>query len=171
MAPKRVSYRSRDVGGPPRDQPWVWYSAEMLLSDAWRDLSINDHRMLYLLEIEHMTHGGGENGNLMMTYDQFVAGGIRRGSIAATIAKLERLGWIEVSRGGYRGFARSWPHRFRLTHRRTRIKDSIGAPYLVDGTHDWRHYRSKKSIRMGPEAAPPRYQNRHRNGAMCSLSP
>ena len=164
MSRKRASYRSRDIGGPPKDQSWSWYSVEMMQSDAWRDMSINARRMLDLLEIEHLKHGGYENGNLMMTYNQFVAGGIRRSSIFATIAELEKLGWIEVSRGGYRGFARSWPHRFRLTHRRTRIQPAIGAPYLVEPTHDWRHYRSQKSCGMVPEAAPSQSQNRHCNG-------
>jgi hypothetical protein len=164
MTRKRASYRSRDIGGPPKDQHWSWYSVEMMRSEAWRDMSINGRQMLDLLEIEHLAHGGYENGNLMMTYDQFVAGGIRRGSISATIAELERLGWIEVSRGGYRGFARSWPHRFRLTHRRTRIRPGIGAPYLVEATHDWQHYRSEKSDRMVPEPAPPQFRNRHCNG-------
>jgi hypothetical protein len=66
--------------------------------------------------------------NLVVTYDQFVASGIRRESISTTIAELERLGWIEVTRGGYHGFARSWPHRFRLTHRRTRINPGSRCP-------------------------------------------
>ena len=144
MGRKRASFRSRDIGGPPKDQTWCWYTVEMMRSDAWRDMSVNARRMLDLLEIEHLSHGGYENSNLIMTYDQFVAGGIRRGSISATIAELEELGWIEVNRGGYRGFARSWPHRFRLTHRRQRVRPEVGMPYLVEGTHDWRQYRSKK---------------------------
>jgi hypothetical protein len=161
MTRKRTSYRSRDIGGPPKDQPWSWYSVEMMRSDAWRDLSINGRRMLDLLEIEHLAHGGYENGNLVMTYDQFEAGGIRRGSIYATIAELERLGWIDVSRGGYGGFARSWPNRFRLTHRRTRIRPKIGAPYLVEATNDWQHYHSEKSDRMVPKPTPPQFRKRH----------
>jgi hypothetical protein len=75
-------------------------------------MSINARRMLDLLELEHMAHGGRENGNLMLT---FVRAGIRRESIAPTMVELERLGWIEVYRGGYRGFARSMPNRSRLT--------------------------------------------------------
>src|SRR5579863_8868648 len=102
MAGKRASHRNRDIGGPPKDQPWSWYSVEMMRSDAWRDMSVNARRMLDLLEIEHLMHGGYENGNLVMTYDQFVAGGIRREAISATIAELERLGWLEVIRGLYR---------------------------------------------------------------------
>jgi hypothetical protein len=164
MPRKRASYRSRDIGGPPKDQPWSWYSVEMMRSDAWHDMSINGRRMLDLLEIEHLAHGGYENGNLVMTYDQFVAGGIRRGSIFATIAELERLGWIEVSRGGLRGFARSWPHRFRLTHRRTQIRANIGAPYLVEAPNDWQHYHSEKSDRMVSKPTPPQFRKRHCNG-------
>ena len=80
MGRKRASFRSRDIGGPPKDQTWWWYTVEMMRSDAWRDMSVNARRMLDLLEIEHLSHGGYENSNLIMTYDQFVAGGIRRGS-------------------------------------------------------------------------------------------
>ena len=118
----------------------------MLKSDAWRDLSINGRRMLDLLEIEHLAHGGYENGNLTVTYCQFVEWGIRREAVNKTIKELEHLGWIEVQRGGYRGFARSWPHRYRLTYRRTRIVPDNGAPYLVAPTDDWRRYHSKKSV-------------------------
>jgi hypothetical protein len=168
MANKRASYRSRDIGGPPKDQPWSWYSVEMMRSDAWRDISVNARRMLDLLEIEYLAHGGYENGNLVMTYDQFVAGGIRRESISATIAELERFGWLEVTRGLYRGFARSTPHRFRLTHRRTRVRPEIGMPYLVEPTHDWRQYRSEEPKRMVPEPALPQCRNRYCNGEIAA---
>jgi hypothetical protein len=169
MANKRASFSSKDIGGPPKDEPWCWYTAEMLKSDAWRDLSINGRRMLDRLEIEHMAHGRFENGNLIVTYDDFVASGIRRAAVCETIAELERLGWTEVQRGGYRGFARSWPHRFRLTHRRTRIIPQIGAPYMVGPTHDWRRYRSKKSDRMVPKQEPSQYRNRNCNGSPADL--
>jgi hypothetical protein len=168
MANRRASYRNRDIGGPPKDQPWSWYSVEMMQSDAWRDMSVNARRMLDLLETEYLMHGGYENGNLIITYDQFVAGGIRRESISATIAELERLGWLEVTRGLYRGFARSTPHRFRLTHRRTRVRPERGTPYLVEPTHDWRQYRSEEPKRMVPEPALPQYRNRHRNGEIAA---
>jgi hypothetical protein len=167
MGHKRVSYHSRDIGGPPKDQQWSWYSVEMMQSDAWRDMSVNGRRMLDLLELEHLAHAGRNNGNLLMTYDQFVAGGIRRESIFSTIAKLERLGWLEVTRGLYRGCARTTPHRYRLTHRRTRVIPENGIPYLVEATHDWRRYRSKKSKRMVPEPGLPQYRNRHSNGEIA----
>lgn len=105
---------------------------------------MNARRMLDRLELEHMAHAGRENGNLVVTFDQFVDCGIRREAIARTMAELDRLGWIEVHRGLYRGCARSDPNRFRLTARRTRASQSIGEPYFVEGTHDWRRYRSKK---------------------------
>jgi hypothetical protein len=142
MPRKRASFRGRDIGGPPKDQTWCWYTPEMLRSDAWRDMSINARRMLDLLEIEHMAHGGRENGNLIVTFDEFQAYGIRRQVIARTIAELERLGWIEVQRGLYRGFARSMPNRFRLTARLALVANPVCAPYYVEGTHEWRRYRS-----------------------------
>jgi hypothetical protein len=166
MSRKRASYRSRDVGGPPQDQPWRWYTPEMMRSDAWREMSINARRMLDLLELEHMAHGGREKGNLMLTFNQFVRAGIRRESIAPTMAELERLGWIEVYRGGYRGFARSMPNRFRLTARRTLVSPGLGEPYFAEATNERRPYRSSKSDRMVPEAVLIHSRNRHGNGAI-----
>jgi len=124
-------------------------------------MSINARRMLDRLEIEDMSHGGYENGNLIVTYKQFVSAGIRRQSIPKSIEELENLGWIEVQRGGIRGFARSWPHRYRLTHRRTRVRPNFGNPYFIDATNEWRGYRSRKSIQMGPDEALPSCRNRH----------
>jgi hypothetical protein len=61
---------------------------------------------------------------------------LRRESIAPTMAELERLGWIEVYRGGYRGFARSMPNRFRLTARRTLVSPGLGEPYFAEATNE-----------------------------------
>jgi hypothetical protein len=85
------------------------------------------------------------------TYDQFVSYGIRRESIFKTIVHLEHFGWIEMMRGGVRGFARSWPNRFRLTHRPTRKVPQDGKWHSTKVSHEWiaatdewRRYRSKK---------------------------
>ena len=84
------------------------------------------------LEIEHGHQGGAENGNLIVTYDQFVAYGIHRHAIAPAIRELEQLGFMEVVKKGcaLNGSFRQ-PSRYRITY--LRAKGAEG-----DGTHEWR---------------------------------
>ena len=61
--------------------------------------------------IEHMNHGGLENGNLMAPYGQLEDFGIGRRLINQTIEDLERRGLIDVDRIGMRHatrFALTW---------------------------------------------------------------
>lgn len=143
----------------------------MMRSDAWRDMKMNDRRMVDLLEAENMSHAGRENGNLKMTYNQFAAGGIRREAISPTISHLEELGWLRVARGLYRGFARTEPHRFRLTYRPTWVFPEVGAPNFVGPTDDWRRYRSKKSRRMVPESELAQFRNRYGRSENAKTQP
>ncbi len=88
---------------------------EMLESPAHRVLSLSARRIINRLEIEHAHHGGTENGNLQITYDQFVEFGIHRHSIAAAIRETVALGFVVVTEKGRAGnaeFRRS--NRFRL---------------------------------------------------------
>ena len=90
------------------------------------------HMVLARIEIEHMHHGGKENGHLPVTYEDFVRYGIHRHAIAPAIRELQMLGFIEITargRAGNREF-RS-PNRYRLTY-----CPAKGEP--GDGTHEWR---------------------------------
>jgi hypothetical protein len=44
----------------------------MLLSPAFRERSINCQRLIAALEVKNMSHGGLENGNLVLPYLQLV---------------------------------------------------------------------------------------------------
>ena len=66
--------------------PWIWLTREMLESDAWRSLSRQARLVIDRVMIEHMLHAGTENGNLAVTYADFVAFGCRRGALAAAIS-------------------------------------------------------------------------------------
>jgi hypothetical protein len=75
----------------------------MLESSAWGALSGAARQIVFRVAIEHMAHAGTENGNLIITYDDFAAFGIRRSSVAKAIRDAEALGWIKVTfrgRGG-----------------------------------------------------------------------
>lgn len=88
----------------------------MLESDAIRALPKSSWLILCRIICEHLGHGGRENGNLKVTYDQFVAFGVSRSLIAPGIALLSRVGLIDVSVRGLRshGIARR-PNSYRLT--------------------------------------------------------
>jgi hypothetical protein len=103
---------------------------EMLESPAYRVLSGPAHRILSRLEIEHGHHGGHENGRLPVTFENFVAYGMDRHSIAPAIRECVALGFVEVTVQGRAGNAEfRQPNMFRLTYVFT--KDAAA-------THDWR---------------------------------
>ena len=82
-----------------------------------RVLSLIEHRVLARIELEHMDHGGCENGKLPVTYTDFEKWGVRADSIAGAIRALAALGLIEIARHGYAGAAeRREPNLYRLTY-------------------------------------------------------
>jgi len=89
----------------------------MLECAARRALSLAGRRALDRLEIEHMAHGGCENGKLPTTYRDFEGWGIRPDSIASAIREVVALGFVEVTRRGYGGAAEMrTPSLYRLTY-------------------------------------------------------
>ena len=107
--------RRRKQNRPPADQPWIWLTRELLTSPAWRALTENGRKIIDRILIEHMVHGGGENGNLAVTYADFVAHGIRRNSILPAICETEALGLIERQAGlRARSQFKGSPQRFRI---------------------------------------------------------
>ena len=87
--------RLRQAMRPPVDQPWVWLTRDLLASYAWRSMSANARRLVERVMLEHMAHGGAENGALPVTYDDLSSWGIRLNSVAPSIAEAVALGLIE----------------------------------------------------------------------------
>ena len=145
------------IGGPPAGQPWCFYTKEMLLSDAFRTMSISCRRLIAALEVENMSHAGAENGRLIMPYNQLErVWRIPRRLIRSTMEEAEERGLIEVRRRGWRlSYAKSMPTCFRLTFRPTKEKDSPG---WIPGTDEWRRYRSRKNVSNGSEVKPDQCQ-------------
>jgi len=132
--------------GPPKDQPWIWLTRELLESDAWQSLSINARRLIDFLLLEHMAHAGRENGNLKATYGQLEKFGLTPNRIAAAIAEAENAGLVDCHRGGM---------RVATTYRLTFYP-------LPDGTaptHRWKQYRApvqkQKSAPKSEGSKPP----------------
>ena len=110
---------------------------EMLESLAYRALSRAAHQVLARIEVEHAHHGGADNGELPVTYDQFVEYGLHRHAIGAAIRELSALGFIQITAKGCAGnenYRR--PNLFRLTYRPA--KDATTG----DGTHEWRSVKT-----------------------------
>ena len=79
-----------------------WLTRELLASDAWRSLGINELRLVTFLLIRHMERAGRENGKLEASYRQLEAFGVCRRRLAATIRRLEEIGLIDCHHGGMR---------------------------------------------------------------------
>lgn len=108
--------RIRKAQGPPRGARWIWLTEEMLISPAWRTLNAIGMSILTRVVLEHLYHGGRENGRLVVTYSDLESFGARRQSIAVTLDVLVALGWLDVVEKG----GRSWadirrPSRYALT--------------------------------------------------------
>ena len=106
--------RARKLNSPPKGEPWVWLTRELLASAAWRARSINTMRLIEFLLVEHMNHAGTENGNLKATYDQLTAWGLTRSEICAAIDEAGFLGLARFERGG-RWSGTNQPSTYRLT--------------------------------------------------------
>jgi hypothetical protein len=89
----------------------------MLDSVAHWALKPIEARILAVIEIEHMRHGGVENGRLIVTRRQFEKRGIPHKAIAPGLRALVALGFIEITQRGAAGIGdHAQAHRFRLTY-------------------------------------------------------
>lgn len=109
-----LSGRDRKTHSPPKGEPWVWMTLELLASPAWKALSINGRRLVEFLMVEHRNQGGRENGNLLAPYDQLVPWGLTRCCIREATKEAEFLGLLHVGRGG-RWAGTNVPSTYRLT--------------------------------------------------------
>ncbi len=75
---------------------WVPHRLRLLISPAWRHRPKPLARILERLEIEHLKHGGAENGYLVVTYAQFIAHGVSRKAIRGALSAGVALGLLEV---------------------------------------------------------------------------
>lgn len=83
-------------------EPFVMLPRSLVASDAWRSASINARRFIDFLLLEHMAHGGKENGRLKAPYRQLEQFGIGRRHVTPAISEAEALGLATCRRGGMR---------------------------------------------------------------------
>ncbi|KZK76156.1 hypothetical protein PsAD46_05413 [Pseudovibrio sp. Ad46] len=121
--------RNKGPKNKPPEGDWIWVTGELLESETYRSLSINARKVLDRLKIEHIAHGGKENGKRKVTHLQFAEYGVGRNRIADAIDELAYVGLIAVNRGRA-GKGTGHPNEFRLTW----IGDWEGNP----ATNEWK---------------------------------
>jgi hypothetical protein len=142
---------------------------DMLEAPAYRVLTGAEHRLLARLEIELAHHGGLENGNLIVTYDQLEDYGVRRESIGPARRACEALGFIKTKpgRGGNSEFYQ--PNKFLLTYRPVQVRRH------GDVTHPAEHWRCIKTIeearRIAEAARAEKTETRKRKGRAKKQKP
>lgn len=97
---------------------FIWYGREMIESPAYRVLSLQARKVMRRLELEHLAHGGQENGRLPCRYQDFVEYGCRKNTLAAALIEVQVLGFAITVRLGTKAFA-NIPGKattFRLTY-------------------------------------------------------
>ena len=100
---------------PPEGQPWTWTTNTMLGSITFRALGIHARRIMDLLNYEHASHAGRENGNLAATYRQLGTWGLTAADVRKGFAELIATGFVVVVKQGMRQDGGGEPSRYALT--------------------------------------------------------
>jgi hypothetical protein len=116
---------------PPSGESWIWLTAVMLKSDAWRSAGLNCRRFVDFLMLELMAHGGRRNGWLKAPEQQLVSIGIGKAYVAPAITEADALGLVDCLRGG---------KRVATMYRLTWLPHDDGSP----ATDRWRKFRNPK---------------------------
>jgi hypothetical protein len=124
------------IAGRHRNQlaeNWVSHRRSMLESPAWRVLSRGARQFLDRLEIEHMAHGGRENGKLPLTYQDLIAYGMTRAQIAPAMREAEALGFAICTKRGRGGNADSRaPNLWWSTYVQNVIRNNVSSALPTD---------------------------------------
>jgi len=136
---------------PPERESWVKLPRDLLSSEAWCAMGINERRLLDFLMIEQMAGKGRTNGRLLAPWNQLVRFGIGRRFIAEAVNRLHSLGLVDCIHGTGRA-----PNRYALTW----LDMSDGS----EPSNRWRSYRlvavhegePQKIVRLVHEGEPHR---------------
>ena len=130
----RATSRRARMMRPPPDEPFVWLTRELLRSAAWQSLGINARRFIDFLLLEHMNHGGAENGRLKAPYRQLEDFGIASRHISRAIRQAIASGLVD--RTDSPDDPSPGPIRRPATYRLTWLPTADGEP----PTNRWRNY-------------------------------
>jgi hypothetical protein len=144
---ERYRKRRRKLGGPPHDDQWVWFARTMLVSPAFKELirCKPAYMVVMRLLLEHVIHGGQDNGRLHVTYAQFQQFGISSNVVGDGIAIAEALRFIRVERGTVHLEAGVCPDRYiREWNEYTLTCFHVGDQFE---TNDWNRIRTREEAR------------------------
>jgi hypothetical protein len=128
---------------------FVAHPRQMIESMAWRVLSLAARKALERIEIEHMDHGGAENGKLPVTYADFERWDVHPNFVAPALRELVALGFIEIVKRGSRAAAGTrQASEYRLTFR-----PAWDAPKNDTGTHDYLKIKTREAAEAIAAAA------------------
>jgi len=109
---------------------------DLLASPAWLLMSHQCRKLVDALMMEWTNHGGEENGNLKVPYDQLQVRGLRRQTVLDAILEAGALGLIQAARGQPSYGSRRAPSVYRLTW--------LGTPRNgLTATNEWRGIKTK----------------------------
>ena len=94
--PNRTSPRT------PAGETFVKLTRDLLESEAWRSLGINARRFIDFLMLEHLRHGGRQNGKLKAPQRQLAIVGVDSHYAARAIREAEAAGLVDAHRHGIR---------------------------------------------------------------------
>ncbi len=109
---------------------YIIHSQALISSPAWRGRSHNLSRLLDFLELEHMAHGGKDNGRLLAPWNQLVQFGIGRRFVADVVDEGVERGLLDVRKGVGRA-----PSNYTITYLPTFASGEENAP-----SDRWRAY-------------------------------
>jgi hypothetical protein len=134
------------LNAPPANQPWGWFSFELLESAAMRSLSVNGRRALDRIRLEHMTHAGLENGRLKVTWNDFVKFGIGRRFIPGALAEVIVAGIVAITQPGRKACGKDQgdPTQYRLTYLPVAEPGDFRPP-----TNEWKRFSAAKPTQAG----------------------
>jgi len=120
MATVNPRDRSRTAGVYEKKRRWltafVPRRLEFYLSPAWSLAPRPLKTIIERLEVEHLRHGGYRNGELFVSYSQFVEAGVSRRTVRPALELGERLGLLEVFRDENPSGDIRPENRYRLTY-------------------------------------------------------
>jgi hypothetical protein len=156
-AHQKTRNRSGQKGGASKgnfDEPFVRIKYAMKESPAWKALSLNARRVLDRIEIEFGRRKGNPeaNGELIVTYNDFVEYGTSRRLVRPAINEVVALGFVRITREGVAGNAdECQATKFLITY-----QHNGSAQYLEDG---WKRIKADAEAEALAEAARKRKGN------------
>lgn len=87
---------------PPLEVPFIHLPMSLMLSRGFRALGAPARHVLDFIMVEHMRHGGTENGRLLATHLQLEKWGVSGRDISPALEMLDAFGLIKRIRAGKR---------------------------------------------------------------------